>query len=114
MFVGNATHVDDSVAHTSEGGVDADVGRIGNLFETHVAIIAHDEHVALAFWQGFDYTLYIVVNLLCDDVVFDVVFAKVATIEEIGLGLIARNVVLRLFLAEKVDDEVMGDARNPR
>ena len=67
VLVGNAAEVEDCVAHTSEGGVDAHTCRVGALLEAHVEIVAHLKHFALQFRQRLHKHFHVGENLMADD-----------------------------------------------
>jgi hypothetical protein len=46
--------VDECVAHPPQGGIDADIGLFSNLLETHVHVMAHNEHLLLFGRQLFN------------------------------------------------------------
>ena len=49
MLPDHFTHVDEGIAHAAQGGVDAHLSMLGDVFEAHAQIRAHDHHFALFF-----------------------------------------------------------------
>ena len=136
VLFGHFAHVEQGIAHAAQGGVDAHLRGIGNLFEAHVLVVSHDEHFALVLGQGGHQPAYVGVYLAGDDGVFDGTFAQLFAVEkdifnrkELSEGTIAqlfavenilfvilvvRHQILIPFLAVMVDDEVVRDACYPR
>ena len=71
MLLGHAPHVQYGISHAAQSGVDAHAGRVGNLFETHIHVITHGEHFALALGQRTDEASHIAVNLRHDQIILD-------------------------------------------
>lgn len=47
FLLGYAAHIEDGVSHTAKGGVDADIGSLRYLFETHILKEAHVNNLTL-------------------------------------------------------------------
>src|SRR5690606_26769559 len=108
--------VDEGVAHAPEGGVDRDVGELGDLAEGELGLVPHEDDLALLRGELLDGSL----DLL----------PEVGAVEEaVGLGrlvgeavperraivVVARRHVLRLLAAaEVVEGGVARDPHDPR
>ncbi len=83
VIVGHFSDVEQGVAHTAQCRVDAYLRSVGNFFETHVFVIAHDEYLALVVGQRGDEAAYVGMYLACDERVFDSSLAQLFAIENV-------------------------------
>lgn len=115
VFAGKAAHVDDGIAHSAEGGVDRHPGCFGNLLERHIAVEAHHENLSLVLGEGLDEAAHVVGDLLVNEHILDSALAQLLAVEKIGTALagIGRHLVFALLLTIVVNDEIVGDARDP-
>ena len=49
----DAAHIENSISHPAQGCVDADAFLFCDFLETHVHVVAHLYHFALAFGQAY-------------------------------------------------------------
>ena len=79
VVVGHFSDVEQGVAHTTQCRVDAYLRSVGNFFETHVFVIAHNEYLALIVGQRGDEAAYVGMYLACDERIFDSSLAQLFT-----------------------------------
>ena len=114
MLFGQTAHVQDGVAHASQGSVDAHAGGVGDFFEAHIPVVTHHEHLALAGGQGLDELAHVVVNLSGDEGVLDGHVGQILAVKDVGVGVIGGLQVLGPDLTVVVNNQVVGDACDPR
>ena len=115
VIVGHFSDVEQGVAHTTQCRVDAYLRSVGNFFETHVFVIAHNEYFALIVGQRGDEAAYVGMYLACDERIFDSSLAQLFAIENVFFfAVVVRYEVLVPFLPVVIDDEVMRNAGYPR
>ena len=111
-IIGNhhLTQVDQGVAHAAQRRVDAHVGDVGDVLETHVVEDAHAEHLALLVGQEGDHPVEVGVHLVHNHALLHRCVGNrhvVDVVVVLARRLHRGNAVL---LTEMVDDKVMGDA----
>lgn len=112
MFFGQATEVDDGVAHTTQGRVDADAGAGRNVFEVALAVVAQDNDTTLLGRQHLDQLANALAGLLAHDGMLDVLLLDAQRIYHVALGLVGDDGHL-VVATVVVDNEVVGDAHDP-
>ena len=112
MLLGEAAEVDDGIAHTAEGGIDADPCAGGNVLEVALAIVAQDDHAALLGGQHLDELADIAAGLLTHDGLLDIVFVDFEVVEHVAVGPVGDDGHLAVA-AEMVDNQVVGDTHDP-
>ena len=112
VLLGQPAEVDDGVAHTTQGGVDADTCAGGNVFEVALAIVAQDDDAALFWWEHLDEFAYIATSLLSHDGLLDIVVVDAEVVEHVAIGSVGDDRHLAVA-AEMVDNQVMGNAHDP-
>ena len=114
VLLGQFAHIDEGVAHTAEGGVDADVGLFSDFLETQVFVETHEDDFALCFGQEADEGLYLVHRLGVDHFALTVLIdGNGGVVEEGAVAVVVGDHHSALAQAVVVDDEVVGDAHDP-
>ena len=111
---GHAAEVEEGVAHTAKGRVDAHTRALGNLLERHLTVVAHDKHLALLGGEVLDEMPYVVADGGVAEDILHVAVAEVAVVEQVIVGIVGTDKRLGVFAAEMVDDNVMRYAEYPR
>ena len=111
----HAPHVHHRIAHTSQGGVDAHVRNVGNLFERHLLIETHEDDFALWSWQVVHYLPHVVHNLAVDISALDALVLHVLC-TKVGEVVVCRRLhdMVASVVAVAVHDDVMSNAYAPR
>ena len=113
MLLRQAAEVDDGVAHAAEGGVDADTGAGGDVFEVALPIVAQDNHAALLGRQHAHQLADVLAGLLLHNEVLGVVVLPFEVVHHIGaVGLVGHHGHL-VVAAEVVHYQVVRDAHHP-
>lgn len=112
VLFGQAAEVDDGVAHSSEGGVDAHAGACGDVFEVAFAVVAEDDDAALLGGEHFDELADVAAGLLAHDALLDVVIVEREGLNHIMVGTVGHDGHL-VCAAVHIEDVVAGDAHDP-
>lgn len=112
VFFGQSAQVDDGIAHSAEGGVDADAGACGNVFEVAFAIVAEYHYAALFGGQHLDQFADVAAGLLAHDALLDVVVVQLQCVDDVVVGTIGDDGHFAVA-AEVVHNEVVGYAHDP-
>ena len=88
FLAGDASHVDYGVAHASERGVDAHSGGFGYLFERHVAVESHVDHLALRCGECLHDSAHVGVYLRGHQQILYVLLGEVAAVENVTFLLV--------------------------
>lgn len=107
--MGYAPEIEDGIAHSAEGGVDAHSGCLGDFLEGEVLVIAHFEHLLLQFGKLFDEKLHVVADLIGDKDVFNRILAELLAVEDVVVGEVGALMILRFLLTVIVYDKVVGN-----
>lgn len=107
-------HVDQGIPHSSERRIDAHAGVVGNLLETHSAIVPQVNHLSLIVGQLGDQLSYIGDHLIEHQGVFNIGGRKLPVVQKIIVVVIVRHRLQKLLLAVMVYDQVMGNSQHPR
>lgn len=111
----HAAHVEQGIAHTAEGGVDAHTRGVGNLLERELLIIAHVHHLALNGWQHIEKSAHVVHHLTIDVCALDVALHEIVA-SDVGEVVVLSGFhdATRRLVAIPVHDGVVGDTHHPR
>lgn len=112
VFLGQPPEVDDGVAHTAEGGVDAHAGALGDVLEVALSIVAEDDDASLLGREHFHKFADVAVGLLAHEQLFDVVVVEFEGVDDVAVGTVGHDghtVVSPVV----VHDEVVGDSHHP-
>ena len=112
VFAGKAAEIDDGIAHTAEGGIDADIGSLGNLLEVEAAIVTHDNHAALLGGKLLDEFADVGIGLFAHNLFLNVVVVKLEGIDNVILRAVGDDRHLP-YATEIVNDKVVSDTHNP-
>ena len=112
MFFRQSSEVNDGIAHTTEGGVDADTCTFGDFLEIHLAVVTHDDHATLLGGKHLDQLADIGACLFLHDLLLDVVVVDFQGLNHVAVGTVGDKRHLAQT-AEIVDDEVVGNTHNP-
>ena len=113
VLVGETAHVDDGIAHPSQGGIDADTSILRYLAEAQILIEAKEDDLALHGGERSDELTYIGQHLMVGDTRLGIVVAEISIVEEVCLRLVVGNDHFSLLLTEIVNNKVMSYAREP-
>ena len=104
------TQVDQGITHAAQRRVDAHVGDVGDVLETHVVEDAHPQHLALLVGQEGDHAVQVAVDLVDDHALFDGMVGNRHVVDVVVVFARRLHRGNAVFLAKVVDDKIMGDA----
>ena len=112
FFLHHLADVDQRVAHTAQGGVDADAGQLGYFFEAHIGVMAQDDHLALLRRKHIHQVADAFVGLAAYNMLLGIEISGLQHIEDVE-GVRGGNLGAALGAAEIIHAHVVGDAHGP-
>lgn len=80
LFFCNATHIEQSIAHTTKSCIDAHARDVSNFLKTEILIKTHIYDFTLIIWQSIYETAHISKGLFVYHLRFNIIVAEVCII----------------------------------
>jgi hypothetical protein len=113
IFANHAANIDEGVAHTTEGGIDADAGEFGDFFERKVDIMAQNDDLALLGGERVDELADFAVRLVANYILFFVAVGIFDERKDVEIVVVGHDRRAAFVFAEIIDTEIVGNAHSP-
>ena len=105
----DAAHIENSISHPAQGCVDADAFLFCDFLETHIHVVAHLYHFALAFGQTFDQSFDIFQRLFVGNLALFAILVVVGIVAECDASFFVGHKFDVLLVPINVDDQIVRD-----